>query len=269
VNSVSKNYPQGFSIRSLIIIFIVASSISLSFYFIGFYPQYNIPNILSAGIVTFLIIIFIQKSTNSIRDIHKTYLFILSSLLCWLTAEFLYAYYDGFLRIDAYPSFADCFYLTGYIFFILYLYLLNKSYKIELGFIISALVTFSLFVIYILYISIFIFEIYTFSNDIIGLILLFSYLVLDAFIILVAIAYYLRGRSISLNKGHNYWILIASFGFLFFIADFLFGFNDLFKIIYTTGFFDLLYNVGYIVLGICIIIKIRYAIRFGRNITFN
>jgi hypothetical protein len=60
--------------------------------------------------------------------------------------------------------------------------------------------------------------------------------------------------------------LIASFGLLFFIADFLFGFNDLLKITDTTGFFDLLYNVGYIVLGICIIIKIDYATRFRRNI---
>ncbi len=216
-----------------------------------------------------MIIISIQKSTNSIWYIDKTYLFILYSLICLLTAEFLYGYYDGFLRIDAYPSFADCFYLIGYIFFILYLYLLNKSYKIELGFIISALVTFSLIVIYILYISIFIFEIYTFSNDVISLMLLFSYPVLDAFIILVAIAYYLRGRSISLSKGHNYWILIASFGLLSFIADFLFGFNDLLKIIDTTRFFDLLYNVAYIVLGIGIIIKIIYATRLGRNISFN
>ena len=240
--------------------------ISLSFYFRGFYPLYNIPNILSAGIVAFLIIIFIQKSTDSIRHIDKTYLFILSSLLSWLTAEFLYGYYDGFLRVDAYPSFADCFYLIGYIFFILYLYFLNKSYKIELGFIISALVTFSLFVIYVLYVSIFIFEIYTFSNDIIGFILLFSYPILDAFIILVSIAYYIRGRSISISKGHNYWILIASFGLLSFIADFIFGFNDLLKIIDTTRFFDLLYNVAYIVLGIGIIIKIKYATRLGRNI---
>jgi hypothetical protein len=193
-------------------------------------------------------------------------LFILLSLVCWLTAEFLYGYYVGFLRIDAYPSFADWFYLIGYIFFILYLYLLNKSYKIELGFIISALVTFSLFVIYVLYVSIFIFEIYTFSNDVIGFILLFSYPILDAFIILVAIAYYIRGRSISISKGHNYWILIASFGLLSFIADFIFGFNDLLKIIDTTRFFDLLYNVAYIVLGIGIIIKIKYATRLGRNI---
>ena len=169
-----------------------------------------------------MIIIFIQKSTDSIRYIDKTYLFILSSLACLLTAEFLYGYYDGFLRIDAYPSFADWFYLTGYFFFILYLHMLNKSYKIELGFIISALVTFSLFVIYILYVSIYIFEIYTFSNDVIGLMLLFSYPVLDVFIILVAIAYYLRGRSISINKGHNYWILIASFGLLFFYCGFHF-----------------------------------------------
>ena len=213
-----------------------------------------------------MIIIFIQKPTDSIRHIDKKYLFILLSLVCWLTAEFLYGYYDGFLRIDAYPSFADWFYLIGYIFFILYLYLLNKSYKIELGFIISALVTFSLFVIYVLYVSIFIFEIYTFSNDVIGFILLFSYPILDAFIILVAIAYYIRGRSISISKGHNYWILIASFGLLSFIADFIFGFNDLLKIIDTTRFFDLLYNVAYIVLGIGIIIKIKYATRLGRNI---
>jgi hypothetical protein len=208
-----------------------------------------------------LIVISIQTSTDFIRHIDKTHLFILSLLVCLLTAEFLYGYYDGFLRIDAYPSFADCFYLIGYIFFVLYLYLLNKSYKIELGFIMSALLTFSLFVIYILYISIFIFEIYTLSNDVIGLILLFSYPVLDAFIILVAIAYYLRGRSISINKGHNYWILIALFGLLSFIADFIFGFNDLLNIIDTTRFFDLLYNVAYIVLGIGIVIKISYATR--------
>ena len=216
-----------------------------------------------------MIIILIQKSTDSIRYIDRTYLLILYSLACWLTAEFLYGYYDGFLRIDAYPSFADCFYLIGYIFFILYLGLLNKLYKIELGIIISALVTLSLFVIYILYISIFIFEIYTVSNDVIGLMLLFSYPVLDVFIILVAIAYYLRGRSISINKGHNYWILIALFGVLFLIADFLFGSNDLLNIIDTTGFFDLLYNAGYIVLGICIVIKISDATRFGRNKNFN
>ena len=235
----------------------------------GFYPQYNIPNILSAGMVTFLIIISIQKSTDSRGHIDKTILFILSSLVCLLTAEFLYGYYDGFLRVDAYPSFADWFYLTGYIFFILYLCLLNRSYKIELGYIISALVTFSLFVIYALYLSIFIFEIYTLSNDAIGLILIFSYLVLDAFIILVAIAYYLRGRSISISKGHNYWILIASFGLLSFIADFIFGFNDVLKITDTDRFFDLLYNAGYFVLGIGIIIKSRYATRLRCNIDFN
>jgi hypothetical protein len=96
--------------------------------------------------------------------------------------------------------------------------------------------------------------------------LLFSYPILDAFIILVAIAYYIRGRSISISKGHNYWIFIASFGLLSFIADFIFGFNDLLNIIDTTRFFDLLYNVAYIVLGIGIITKIKYATRLRRNI---
>jgi len=102
------------------------------------------------------------------------------------------------------PSVADGFYLMGYIFLAVFLYSLNKLYKIELGIIISSIVTFSLFSFFILYISIFIFEIYILDGHIIDLVLLFAYPMFNVFILLGAVIYYIRGRKISLNK-ENYF----------------------------------------------------------------
>lgn len=245
--------------RNLIAIFILIESISFLFFFVNSYVQYNISTILSSATVTTLIFIYLLKSKYSKHNIDKIYFFLFSSLFCWFTAELLYGYYGGILQIDAYPSFADFFYMLGSISFILFFYSLNKSYKIELGLIISALVTFSLLIVYFLYVGLFVFEINTLSNDGNALILLFSYPVFDAFITLASIAYFLRGKDISLKKEYNFWIFFAFFGLLFFIADLMFGFNDLLKIIDTNWLLDIFYNIGYIMLGIAIIIKIKYT----------
>jgi len=231
---------------------------SFSFYFTGILSQFNISNIVSSGIVTILTLIFLLKSTTSLRVIDKTQLFILLALLCWITAEVLYGYYGGFLEIDAYPSISDLFYLTGYLFFILFLVSINKRYKLELAFIVSSLVTFSLFVFYVLYISIFIFELYDFSGSIYDLVLLFTYPIVDLFIVVGSVMYYFRGRTISLNKENTYWIFISFFGFFFFIADSIFGYNNLFNILNNDYLFDLYLNMGYLLLGIAIIIRLNY-----------
>ena len=206
-----------------------------------------------------MIFIFLLKSADSLRVIDKTQWFILLSLLCWVTAEFLYGYYSGFLEIDAYPSIADLFYITGYLFFILFLVSINETYKLEFAFVVSSLVTFSLFVFYVLYISIFVYEVYDFSGSIYDLILLFAYPIFDLFIVAGSIMYYFRGRTISLNKENTYWIFISFFGFFFFIADLAFGYNDIFNIINNDYLFDLYYNIGYLLLGIAIIIRLGYT----------
>lgn len=204
-----------------------------------------------------MIFIFLLKSADSLRVIDKTQWFILLSLLCWVTAEFLYGYYSGFLEIDAYPSIADLFYITGYL-FILFLVSINETYKLEFAFVVSSLVTFSIFVFSVLYISIFVYRIYDFGGSIYDLILLFAYPIIDLFIIAGSIMYYFRGRSISLNKENTYWIFISFFGFFFFIADLAFGYNDIFNIINNDYLFDLYYNIGYLLLGIAIIIRLSY-----------
>ena len=251
--------------KPLIFLFATVEIISIVLYFSGFYAPFNLPNILASAINTTLIIIYFLKNTSTLDKIDKAALFFLLTFVNWFIAESLYGYYEGLLRIDAYPSVADVFYLFGYLFLFLFLGFMNKLYKIELGYIISALVTFSLIVFYVLYISIFIFEIYTFSGDMMDVTLIFVYPIFDLFIVSGAVMFYFRGKDISIDKGYNFWIFVSAAAFFFFIADLLFGYNDLFNFLENVTELDLLYDVGYLLFGVAFIIKIKYAIEKNSN----
>lgn len=194
--------------------------------------------------------------SNYARDLSKNLLLV--SLICWFIAEFLYGYHSGVMNLDAYPSVADVFYPIGYVLFISFLIAINKTYKIEIEIILSSLITFSLLVFYVPYVSIFVFQFFSFSGNLIDLILIFVYPIMDLFVVIGSIIYYFRGRSISLNKENYYWILIALFGMLFFVADLIFGYDDLFKISSRYLLYDLFDDIGYILLGIAILIRIYY-----------
>lgn len=252
------------SVKSIIFLFATVEIVSFVLYFSGFYPQFNIPNILSSAINTGLLIIFILKTTNTLDKINQSTILFLLAFICWFIAECLYGYFSGFLQIDAYPSAADAFYLVGYLFLLSFLHQMNKLYKIELGYIVSTLVTVSLFIFYVLYVSIFIFEIYTFSGNLIDMTLLFLYPIFDLFIMVGAVMYYYRGKAISINKGHNFWIFVSAAGLFFFIADIIFGYNDLFNFLENANLFDLFYNIGYMLLGVALIIKVKYTIEENR-----
>lgn len=253
------------SVKSIIFLFATVEIISFTLYFSGFYPQSNLPNILSSGVITGLLIIFFLKANETLDKIDESTVFFLLTFVCWFIAESLYGYFSGLLRIDAYPSVADAFYLVGYLFLILFLGQMNKLYKIELGYVISTLVTVSLFVFYVLYVSIFIFEIYTFSGNLLDLTLLFIYPIFDLFIIVGAVMYYFRGKAISINKGHYFWIFVAAAGVFFFIADLIFGYNDLFNFLENVNLFDLFYDIGYSLFGVAFIIKVKYTIEENRG----
>lgn len=248
------------SIKSVLIFFIVVETCAFILYFSGNFGNYNIANILSSGILSGLSLIFILKYSNSIGKINNRELFILLSFSCWFIAEILYGYINGYLQIDAYPSFADLFYVMGYIFFFAFLWLMNKVYKIELAYILSAIITFSLVAFYILYVSIFVYDIHSFSGSEADLTLLFVYPIVDLFIVMGSIIFYLRGRTISLNKEHNFWIFISMGGIIFFVADVIFGFNDLFRILSDENIYlsDLFYNLGYLLFGIAFIVRITH-----------
>ena len=118
-NLINSSLIRNLSVKSVLVFFIVIEAISFGLYFSGTFSQYNLPNILSSGVIAVLVLIFVSKYTSSIGNTNKSELFFLLTLSCWFSAEILYGYLNGYLQIDAYPSFADVFYLFGYIFFIL------------------------------------------------------------------------------------------------------------------------------------------------------
>lgn len=106
---------------------------------------------------------------------------------------------------------------------------------------------------------------YTFSGSVIDLTLLFVYPIVDLFIVVGAVMYYFRGKSISINKAHNFWIFISAAGFFFFIADLIFVYNDLFNFLENANLFDLFYDISYVLFGVAFIVKIKYTIEDNRN----
>lgn len=250
----------------MIFFFILVQIIAFSVYLAKYHSEFNISNILTSGILIILVFVLIasQKPKSSFPFLDKSHIFILLAVASWCAAETLYGYYNGFLNVDPYPSIADFFYLIGYAFFISYMVVMNKIYKIQFSFILSSLITFFLVIFYVMYISIFIFKISEYSGNIYDLILLFVYPLTDLFIILGSLMYYFRGRAISINKENTYWLFVSLFGFFFFIADFIYGYSDIF-FISNDDIFDLFFNIGYLFLGTAIIIRIGYFYALKKN----
>jgi len=252
--------------KSLILVVVVLGTISFLFYFSESYlGYYNIPNTISCGIVVYLILFLIRSSRNSMLQMNGMQFFLLLSFVSWFLAEALFGFYSGILKTDPYPSIADIFYLAGYIFFALLLWRLNKTYKIEISIFISLIVTFFLFAFYVLYISVFIFNVYSISGNLVDVILAFAYPIFDLLIIISGVLYYFREKEISLNKGYLSWLLFSACGFFFFLADIIFGFDDLFGYTQNDHLFDLFFNFGYIMLGFAVLTRIFYLNIQSRN----
>jgi hypothetical protein len=247
--------------KKVIFVFTTVQVLSFLLYFTGTFNEFNISNTLSSGILILLAItlIYLQKSKTSFKLVEKTHFLILFVAISWFIAECLFGYYNGFLEEDPYPSLADLFYLVGYTLIVAYLIIINKIYKIEFSIIVSALFTFSIIVFYVIYLSIFIFQVPLYSGNIFDLVLLFFYPLVDIFILIGSIMYYFKGRSISISNENRFWILIALFGFFFFMADLTYGYDDLIGS-HNNYIFDLFFNFGYLFLGIGVIIRMGYHI---------
>lgn len=204
----------------------------------------------------------ITKS-KEIKNKKFTEVFVIASFISWFIAEVLYGLVNYIPNSIVYPSSADIFYLIGYVFFILYLYKLNKIYKLEIKIIISSIITFSLFIFYFLFISFNIFHIFNQDDDTLSIVLSFLYPILDAYIAIIGIFYYFQVKTISLAKEHISWIFVSIFGILFFIGDFIYGYRIIIHIDETLlNFFNIYFNVGYTLMGISFLIKYKYVFYF-------
>ena len=113
-------------------------------------------------------------------------------------------------------------------------------------------------IFYVIYIAVFIFDVLDYSGGIFDFVLLFAYPIIDLLIMIGAITYYFRGRSISLNKDYVHWIFISLFAFFSLIADIEFGYDNLVGNLNHEILSDLCYNIGYLLLGVAILIRMHY-----------
>lgn len=271
------------SFIGVVILFVLFQGISY-FFLIKEYnnDELNTANIISSSINILVIFLFIKKSNIFQKDQKKrseekreekqkaksnnfSELLVLTSFFSWFFAELLYGLNGYIPNSIVYPSSADIFYVLGYVFFIAYLHWINKIYKLESRVVISSIITISLFIFYFIYVSFNIFRIFETNDNILSLILSFLYPILDAYIAVIAILYYFKVKTISLAGEHISWIFVTACFVLFFIGDFIYGYNFMMKINDSfLKFFNLYYNIGYTLLGVSFLIRYGYCIFFQK-----
>ena len=203
---------------------------------------------ITAGVALFSAVFLIYKqviqkwklkqsslSTSSSLSTNRAFLFLSIAIALWFTAEILWTHYQIGLGIEVpFPSLADLFWLLGYVFLILHLYKIlgilknnsTNSTTVKSLIIISAILAiifgYTLVLVYgfLDLKSFIIFQ----NTEALGNIVLLAYPILDAIIIVPAVAIVW-----SLRKGERqfmHWILISSFIILSTVGDIGFGYSN-------------------------------------------
>ena len=196
-------------------------------------------------------------STSALLSTNRAFLFLTIAIALWFTAEILWTYYQLGLGIEVpFPSLADIFWLVGYAFLILHLnkllvLLKNRTKSITVTSIMIISVILGVILGYTLSLVYGFTDLTSFSilqnTEAIGNIILLAYPILDAIIIVPAVAILW-----SLRKGERqfiHWILISSFIIMVTVGDIGFGYSNALgeEIAEMEGWvWDTFYNAGYL-----------------------
>jgi hypothetical protein len=172
--------------------------------------------------------------STSLLLTNRAFLFLTMAIALWFTAEMLWTYYQLGLGIGVpFPSLADILWLLGYAFLILHLYkilvlLKNKTNSITVTSLIIISAILAVIFGYTLVLVYGFFDIRSFfvlqNTEALGNIILLAYPILDAIIIVPAVAILW-----SLRKGERqftHWILISAFIIMVTVGDIGFGYSN-------------------------------------------
>jgi hypothetical protein len=204
---------------------------------------------ISAGFALLSLVILILRERIR-KSEGKKYVSLFICILLWFSAEIVYTYYQTVLRIDLpYPSYADIFWLLGYIFIGYHLYSAfyfwnkNKKFSENSVFIITI---FTALLIHLLVQS----SIITYSTDIYLILVDILYHIADGAILIPALVLLWNLRSQLMLFIHR--TLISLFVILNTFADagYIFSFNLGQNIaIEYAWIWDIVYNLSYILLA--------------------
>lgn len=209
----------------------------------------NLPLTIAAGIALYLCLLIMHKLKLAGRY-DRTHTFLTLGIGMWFVAEIVYTYYQLGLSVETpFPSFADIFYLSGYVFFGFYVYSILKLLRktIERDLIILVSIAAAISITYMLNLSFGIAQFLTAPDELVRTILSISYFVLDGILLVPATLVLWNMRKGGL--GYTHWILMSLFIIFNAIGDIGFGYG---AIIGTVGeeewIWDIFFNAGYLTL---------------------
>lgn len=216
-----------------------------------FYTNWTI-NTAAAGALSLSIVAVITTYRSRVNGVlFRAQLAFTAGLALWLVAEATWMYYQLFLEIETpFPSPADAFWLSGYGFFIYFMFriysLLSKGFERYL----VILVSFAAAIImgYVLYLTFGIADLLSAQEGSIGWIISVAYPILDGILLVpaVLILWRLRGKNIASAN----WSLLALSIILVTVGDIGFGYSAVLdKAGKEEWIWDLFYNSSYLVMA--------------------
>lgn len=229
---------------------ILMVSLILIYAFQGYYPEFMWffsnafpPIIASAAVISSGF--SLQKYWHRTRERFSiVWLCFTCGLFLWFIGEAIWMGYTLILGVETpYPSFADAFWLVGYVPFFLALYYYVKIFGSALSMraltiSMSATIILSLFASFTL-----ITPIVTVEEDLVTLIVDFAYPLLDVALFSVALLGFLIFLRGKLGKS---WLLINAAILSNVSADILFSYTTAQEIYYSGHLLELFYHFGYI-----------------------
>jgi hypothetical protein len=219
----------------------------------------NLPLTISSGVALYLSLLVTHKLKLASRY-ERTHTFLTLGIGMWFVAEIVYTYYQIGLSVETpFPSLADLFYISGYVFFGFYVYgilkLLSKTIERDLVILVS--VAGAISIAYMLNLSFGIAQFLTAPDELVGTILSIGYFVLDGILFVPAALVLWTMRKGQL--GYTHWILISLFIIFNAIGDIGFGYS---AIIGTVGeeewIWDIFFNAGYVALVFALFWQNKY-----------
>jgi len=166
-----------------------------------------------------------------------------SGIILWFLGELTWAIYVLFLSMEPFPSVADGFYLSGYIFLFLALSLILKLFKTSFSPKISGTAMGVTMVLTIAVSSLLLIPIFTSGEGLFTTALAVSYPILDIGVFALAFSTLLIFFEGALSKA---WFFLTSGIILNIVADLLFSYTDLQGSYYEGSPFELLWLWGYV-----------------------
>ena len=206
---------------------------------------------LSAGFSSILSIFVLYRRTRFQGiNFDKTLIFLVIGICLWFGAELIFSYYQIWLNTEApFPSLADSVYLTGYAFFIYYLFctlkILSKEIEREVLVLVSLAVAVSLG--YIMNLSFGVAQMISVENEILTMAISISYPVLDGLMLVPAIAIFWSAKKGDPSQVH--WVMISLFIVINVIGDLGFGYSAYIGTLSEeVWIWDIIFIAGYLTL---------------------